>query len=318
VVLIDEVQRVPSLLDVVHQQLEARAGDLRFVMTGSSSRKLKHAGVNLLAGRATLRSLHPFMAAELDQAFELERALEYGLLPLVSQAVDPRATRDAYLALYVREEVQAEGLVRDLGAFSRFLEAVSMAHGSVLNISAVARDCSVSRKTVEGYLSIVEDLLLSFRVPVFTRSAKRRTVVHPKFYFFDVGVYRAARPQGPLDSADEISGAALEGLVAQHLRAWVEYSNAGASLYYWRTPSGSEVDFVVYGGEVFYAVEVKNTRRPRSRDTAALRTFKRDYPEARVALVYRGEERSMVGGVLCLPVDEFLRGLRPGHQILDG
>ncbi|MEX2393222.1 MAG: ATP-binding protein, partial [Actinomycetota bacterium] len=224
-VVIDEVQRAPAVLTVVHKLIEEPPGP-RFVMTGSSARKLKRGGVDLLAGRAFVRALHPFMAAELREAFDIEHALQHGLIPLVWGSADPASTLDAYVALYVQEEVKAEGLVRNLDGFHRFLEAISFSQASLLNISEVARECEVSRKTVEGHLAIVEDLLLSFRLPVFTRRARRRMTVHPKFYWADTGVFRALRPRGPLDRPEEIAGAALEGLVAQLLSAWIDYSGS--------------------------------------------------------------------------------------------
>ena len=217
-VVIDEVQKAPALLDVVHNLVESDRR-LRFVLTGSSARKLRHGAWNLLAGRLTEAGMHPFMAAELGKAFSLRRALEIGLVPLVWGAAEPAQTLRAYASLYLREEVQAEAMVRDVGAFARFLEAISFSHGSLLNLAEVARECQVGRKTVEGYLDILEDLLLSFRVPVFTRRAKRHQVGHDKFFYFDTGVYRSLRPAGPLDRPEEIEGMALEGLVAQHLRA---------------------------------------------------------------------------------------------------
>lgn len=313
VAVIDEVQRVPALLDVVHEQIEAQRGRVRFILTGSSARKLKRAGVNLLAGRASERTLHPFMAAELGDAFHLERALKVGLVPLVWAAPDPAGALDAYLSLYIREEVQAEGIVRDLGGFARFIEAVSFSHAGVLSVATVARECEVSRKTVEGYLDILEDLLLAFRVPVFTRKAKRHLAAHPKFFWFDTGVFRSARPVGALDRAEEIAGAALEGLVAQHLRAWTAYTAGNYALYFWRTKSGSEVDFVVYGRDGFWALEVKNARRVHPADLRSLSSFRADYPQASVALLYRGTERLVIDDILCLPVEEYLRELRPGH-----
>ena len=219
-IVIDEVQKVPQLLDVVHQLMENN-DRWRFVLTGSSARKLKRSGVDLLAGRALNKAMHPFMAAELGDRFSLKEALTIGMIPLVLYAVSPKETIGAYVSIYLREEVQIEGLVRNIGAFSRFLESVSFSHGAVLNISDVARDCQVERKTVEGFVSILEDLLLAFRIPIFTKRAKRNLSSHPKFYFFDAGVFRSIRPAGPLDAPQEIDGAALEGLVAQHLRAWI-------------------------------------------------------------------------------------------------
>jgi len=222
-IVIDEIQKLPELLEVVHQLIERKSGQ-QFILTGSSARKLRRQGVNLLGGRAAQKRMHPYMAAELGSQFKLDKALKQGMLPVVWAAEDSTAILQAYNGLYLREEVQFEGLVRNIGSFARFMEAMSFAHASVLNLAAVSRDCQVSRKTVEGYLEILEDLLLGFRIEVFTRRAKRVVASHPKFSFFDAGVFRESRPTGPLDSASELDGAALEGLVGQHLRAWCDYS----------------------------------------------------------------------------------------------
>ena len=183
----------------------------RFILTGSSSRKLKQAGVDMLAGRALLRTMHPFLAGELGKQFSLETALAQGMLPVVWDSSAPSAVLRSYVGMYLREEVMMESLERNLGNFSRFLEAVSFSRGQALNISNVARECSVQRKSVESYISILEDLLLASRVPVFQRRAKRAVTAHPKFYYFDTGVLRSFRPKGPLDRPEKINGAALEG-----------------------------------------------------------------------------------------------------------
>jgi len=307
-VVIDEIQKAPTLLDVIHQMVEADRS-LRFILTGSSARKLRRGSANLLAGRLVQAEMHPFMAAELGAEFDLQRALQIGLVPLVWNAPDPAATLRAYASLYLREEVQAEALVRNVGAFARFLEAISFSHGSLLNLAAVARECQVSRKTVEGYLGILEDLLLSFRIPAFTRRAKRHLAAHDKFYYFDTGVYRSLRPAGPLDRPEEIEGMALEGLVAQHLRAWVAYRGLGEQLFYWRTKSGSEVDFVVYGPNTFAAWEVKRSSRVHSTDLRALKAFREDYPEAKLGLLYLGRDRLEIEGIPVIPCGAFLEQL---------
>ncbi|MEP7008823.1 MAG: AAA family ATPase [Acidobacteriota bacterium] len=313
VVILDEVQRVPELLSVVHSLIEERQ-ERRFVLTGSSARKLRRGGVDLLAGRALNRTLHPFMAAELP-SFALDRALVQGMLPLVWAAPRPTEVLDSYASLYLDQEVRLEGWARDAGSFARFLEAVTFSHGSILNTTEVARECEVERRTVARYLEVLEDLLLAFHVPVFTRRAQRRTASHPKFYLFDAGVYRSLRPRGPLDRDEEIEGAAFEGLVAQHLRAWIAYSEIDSKLYFWRTRKGVEVDFVVYGPSGFSAIEVKNTTRVRPQDLRALRAFREDYPEAEALLIYRGTERLRIDGIWCLPGEGFLRGLLPNQGL---
>jgi predicted AAA+ superfamily ATPase len=315
-VVIDEIQRIPDLLGLVHSLIEEKRG-LLFVLTGSSSRKLKRTGVDLLAGRALVCRLHPFMAAELGDRFDFEAALKRGLLPLVWASEDPKRVLEAYAALYLREEVQMEGIVRNVGDFSRFMEAISFSHAATLNISNVARECQVERKTVDGYVSILEDLLLGCRVPVFTKRAKRAVATHPKFYIFDAGVYRSLRPSGPLDRPEEIDGHALEGLVGQHLRAWIDYSDIDGTLYYWRTRSGVEVDFIVYTSRGIYAIDVKNATRLQPQDLRGLRSFTEDYPESKAYLLYRGKERLLKGRILCLPCDEFLRSLLPGKPLVE-
>lgn len=312
-VVLDEVQRVPELLNVVHAVLES-ADRRRFVLTGSSARKLRHGGVDLLAGRAVVRTLHPFMASELDR-FDFDAALTRGLLPLVVAAERPDDVLRAYASLYLDEEVRLEGWARHAGAFARFLEAISFSHAAVLNAANVARECQVERKTVAAYIEVLEDLLLSFRVPVFTRRARRDTVAHPKLFLFDAGVFRSLRPKGPLDHPEAIEGAALEGLVAQHLRAWLAYRGDDARLFFWRTRSGVEVDFVVYGAAGFWALEVKNTARVRPEDLCGLTAFADDYPQANIALLYRGKRRERRGRIWILPVEEFLRKLVPGELL---
>ena len=315
-VVVDEVQRVPELLQVVHQLIELDKG-LRFVLTGSSARKLRRTGVDLLAGRAVLTTMHPFMAAELRAGFSLDRALAQGLIPLVVDAADPAAALRSYAALYVREEVQAEGLVRNIGAFSRFLEAVSFSHATVLNVSNLARECQVGRKVADGYLEVLRDLLLAFTLPVFTRRARRRMTTHPKLYLIDPGLFRSLRPKGPLDRTEELAGAALEGLVAQHLRAWIAYSSRDDTLSFWRTGAGNEVDFVLYGESGLFAIEVKSSATLHPRDFNGLRAFMQDYPIATPVLLYRGPRRIRERGVLCLPCEPFLRALIPESPFAD-
>ncbi len=314
-IIIDEVQKVPELLDVVHELLEKGTG-IQFILTGSSARKLKRTGVDLLAGRAIVKTMHPFMAAELGEAFSLADSLQIGLVPLITKAMSPQETLASYVALYLQEEVQMEGVVRNIGAFSRFLEAASFSHGSTINVSEIARECQVKRKTVDNYLAVLDDLLLSFRVPVFSRRAKRHLISHPKFYYFDSGVFCSLRPTGPLDSPQEIDGAGLEGLIAQHLRAWIAYGDKPCKLYYWRTKSGVEVDFILYGQDTFWAIEVKNSAKINNKMLKGLITFQEDYPEAQTLLLYRGNERSKIKNILCLPCEQFLHDLVPSKSII--
>lgn len=309
-VVIDEVQKAPQLLDVVHALVEERP-ELRFVLTGSSARKLRHGAANLLGGRLVSASMPPFMAAELGTSFELSKALRIGLVPLIWQASEPGASLAAYASLYLQEEVQAEALVRQIGDFGRFLEVLSFSQASLLNLASLAREAEIPRKRAESYLSILEDLLLGFRVPVFQRRAQRQLVQHQKFFYFDVGVYRSLRPCGPLDAPQEIEGLALETLVAQHLRAFCQLRRRGESLSFWRTRAGLEVDFIVYGPDLFWAIEVKRSARIDSRDLSAMRAFGCDYPEARRWFLSLCPDPLLIDGIHCEPIETWLRQLNP-------
>ncbi|HSW28416.1 MAG TPA: DUF4143 domain-containing protein [Longimicrobiales bacterium] len=303
VVVLDEVQRVPELLNTVHRLIERDRR--RFVLSGSSARKLRRGGSNLLGGRAAMTTLGPFLAAELGEDFSLGDAVRVGLIPLILASPEPgRALRD-YVGLFVREEVRAEALVRSHGDFARFLEVIAFSHASQISVSAIARDCAITRRTADGYLGVLEDLLLGTRLPVFTRRAARAIEAHPKFYYFDAGLYQSLLPVGPLDRPSEVEGAALEGIVHQHLSAWA--SAAGDhSLFFWRTRTGLEVDFVLYGPREFVAVEVKRHSTLRSKELNGLRAFGSDYPEAKRFVLFGGRRPEEVEGIRVLPVAEAL------------
>lgn len=314
VVVIDEIQKVPELLSVIHSVIEEKKG-LQFILTGSSARKLKRSGTNLLGGRALNYTLNPFMAAELGASFSFSNALRYGMLPLLLGEKDPQAILHAYVSLYLQEEVHMEGLTRNIESFARFLEVVSFSHGSLINVSNIARESEIKRKTVENYLQILEDLLLAYQLPVFSKRAQRELIAHSKFYLFDTGVFRTLRPQGILDKVEEIEGAALEGLVAQHLKAWKDYSQDPHTLSFWRTRSGIEVDFVVYGPQGFWAIEVKNKKKIFPQDIKPLEAFLEDYPMAKALMLYRGTEYLQLKNVLCIPCGDFLSQLKPNQKI---
>jgi uncharacterized protein len=200
------------------------------------------------------------MAIELGEHFNFVEALLYGLLPLRFASPNPRETLSTYVSLYLDEEVKAEGLVRHIEPFTKFLEVLSFSHGSTINISNIARECAIKRNTAESWLSIVEDLLITYKIPVFKRRAKRNLTSQSKLYYFDAGVYRALRPKSIFDSTSEIDSCALEGLVAQHLRAWIDYTQEPHELFFWRTKAGLEVDFIVFGSLGLWAIEVKNSQ----------------------------------------------------------
>ena len=306
-VVIDEVQKVPALLDEIHRLIERRG--VRFGLTGSSARALRRRGINLLAGRALSLTMHPLTRQELGDRFDLRRSLLHGQLPGAYVEEDPRAYLTTYVKTYIREEVLQEGLTRNVAAFARFLESISFSQAMPLNISAVASDCSVERKVVEDYVAILEDLLLAVRIPVFTRRAKRRMTAHPKFFLFDAGVYRAIRPRGPLDAPEEIDGPALETLLMQELRAHVAYKAFDYELFHWRTPTKLEVDLVLYGERGLHAFEVKRAARICQGDYDGLRAFATDYPNARCTLAYLGTKRFTEGAITVVPFSELLAEL---------
>jgi len=314
VIVIDEVQKAPSLLAIVHSIIEDKR-DLKFILTGSSARKLKRVSADLLAGRALKRVLHPFMACELQDQFSLQSALREGLLPLAVAGKNAADILETYIALYLQEEIQAEGLVRNLESFSRFLEAASFSHGSLLNTTNIARECEVKRKTVENYLDILKELMLADTLEVFSKRAQRQLSAHPKFYLFDSGVFYALRPKGFLDKTDEIQGLSLEGLVCQHLRAWCDYTYEKHEVYFWRTRAGLEVDFVVYGTLGLWAIEVKHSQHISPKDLQALKAFLQDYPEAQAILLYNGRERLKRDNILCIPCEDFLKNIIPNQSL---
>lgn len=312
VCVIDEVQRIPTLLDEVHRLIE-RNKRWRFVLSGSSARKLRRSGANLLAGRARTVHMHPLSARELGAQFDLLHSLRYGQLPAVYVEADPGRFLKSYVGTYLSEEVQQESLVRNLPQFVRFLEAASFAQASPLSVQNLAADCGIGRQTVSSYLQLLVDLLLAVRLPVFTRRARRAMTAHDRLFFFDAGVYRALRPRGPLDSADEIDGVTAETLVLQELRAANDADELGYELSYWRTRDHREVDFVLYGERGLHGIEVKRSAALREGDLRSLQLFGEDYPEAVLHYFYGGSRRYRVGRVNVMPLAEALPKL---HTLL--
>lgn len=307
-VILDEVQRVPDLLYEVHRLIEKY--HYKFVLTGSSARKLKKNAPNLLAGRALKYSMHQLTVEELGSSFDLNHSLKYGQLPCAYTEMDPKAYLESYVKTYLQEEIQQEGLTRNLAAFSRFLEAASFSQGSLLNVSQIARECAVERKVVENYFSILEDLMIGYRIPVFAKRAQRRLTAHPKFYFFDTGIYRTLRPMGPLDLPEEAEGIAFESLVFQELNSLNALLNLGYKLYYWRTSNNLEVDFVLYGQRGIKAFEVKRTAKPSRSMLGGLKSFLADFPSARAYFIYGGKRKMREGKIEILPITETLPQLK--------
>ena len=287
-VVVDEIQRLPNLLNEVHRHIEDRR--LNFALLGSSARKLKAAGVNLLAGRALHKTMHPLTPAELGDDFDLDAALGTGTIPLVWVTGERRPVLESYVRLYLREEVRAEGLVRNLPGFARFLPIAALYHGQVVNISGIARDCGVARTTVQGYLDILEDTLLAFRLPAFQPRLRVRERRHPKLYWVDPGLVRAVkRLHGPI--APEERGALIEGWVLHLLRAHGEEGGLFDELHYWapHPANRTEVDFLLRRGGELAAIEVKSQPRYHTGMLPGLRAIAELPGVVRRVLVYGGE-----------------------------
>ena len=305
-VVIDEVQRVPELLNEVHRLIENKK--IKFILIGSSPRKLRKGGYNLLAGRALLHHMYPLTAMEMKGDFYWEKALTQGMLPR-AQEDDFKNYLQSYVRIYLDQEIQQEGLTRRLDDFSRFLEVASFSQAQILNTSNVAREAEIKRMTVKGYFQILEDLLIGYMLPPFTKRAKRRLVNHPKFYYFDPGVFRAIRPMGPYDQPQELGGICLETLVYQQISSINDLMELGYKLYYFRTANGVEVDFVLYGERGIVGVEVKLNSHFNDTMIRGLKKFRQDYPEAKLFLLYTGKQKMYVNGVTVLPVREALSDL---------
>jgi uncharacterized protein len=308
-VVVDEVQRLPALLNEVHRHIEDRR--LRFVLCGSSARKLKTAGTNLLAGRAVRRYLHPFLPEELGKDFDLDEALRFGTLPVVWMAADRGEALIAYAQLYLKEEIQAEALVRNLPGFARFLPVAALFHGAVINVSGIARDAGAARTTVADYLEILEDTLLAFRLPAFEARLRVRERRHPKLYWADAGLPRAMKRQLGPPTAEE-RGHLFEGWVASVLRAYRDYRGLFEDWGYWAAGNGSalEVDFVLRQGKALVALEVRSGRKVFEADLRGLRAIAEVPHVVRRIVVYRGERRQKTAdGIEILPVAVFLAQL---------
>lgn len=289
VVVVDEVQRLPAVLNEVHRAIEATKR--RFVLLGSSARRLKTASTNLLAGRAAMRTMLPLQPDELGGDFDLDRVLARGSIPVVWNAPDQRAALEAYVQLYVREEIRAEALVRNLPAFLRFLPVAALFHGQVINVSGLARDAATSRTTIEGYVEILEETLLAMRLPAFESRLRARERRHPKLYWVDPGLVRAAKRQlGEL--AAEERGPLLEGVVLTLLRAHNAEGTLFDEIAYWSPAqsAATEVDFILRRGREYLAIEVKHQSRSGPELVTGLRAIAGLPKLVRRVAVYRGRQ----------------------------
>ena len=305
-VIVDEVQRLPQLLNEVHRAIEDRG--LRFALCGSSARKLKQQGVNLLAGRALHREMHPFVPEELGRDFSLERALAFGALPVIWTAEEPGEALSAYARMYLREEIQAEALVRNLPGFARFLPIAALLHAQTLNVAAVARDAGVARTTVNGYLEILEDTLIAFRLPAFETKLRVRERAHPKLYLFDPGVARALKGAVQPKPSPEERGPLFEGLVASLLRAYRSYADLYEEWAFWAPAEATrtEVDFVLRRGRELIGIEVKSAPRVRGEELSGLRAFAELAQVVRRICVFTGSRRELTPeGIELMPFGAF-------------
>lgn len=309
-VVIDEVQKVPQLLDEVHWLHERQA--VRFALCGSSARKVKRGQANLLGGRAVRYELHGLTAREIGKEFNLNRMLNHGYLPSIYLSDRPRPLLEGYVGDYLKEEVAAEGLVRNLPVYSEFLNMAALSDTELVNFSTIARDCGVSSHTIKGYFQILEDTLLGRWLPAYTKRPKRRVIAAPKFYFADIGVVNHLARRGDLHPGSELYGKAFENWVFHELAAHNAYSGAFAKLSYWRLTSGNEVDFIVNDMEA--AIEAKATAKVTSDHLKGLRAVAEDHPRVKQRIVVSLERtsRRTEDGILIVPAVEFCGRLSTG------
>lgn len=306
--VLDEVQRVPDLLNEVHALLELYPA-VQFILLGSSARKLKRGGANLLGGRAVQRFLHPFTRAELGERFDLDDALRFGTLPplLGLPATDKQDILRAYTETYLREEIQMESLVRNLGGFYRFLEVAGSACGELLNFSNVARECQLPVRTVQSYYEILEDTLIGFRLMPWMKSARKRLVAHPKFYFFDTGVTNAINHRLSASPDPRTCGRLFEQWLILETWRQLQYTGSETRLFFWRTNTGAEVDLLIERhGELIGAYEFKSAPEVGGDDFSGLRAFRSAHPEVPLSVVYRGPRAYRTDDIQVIPWQQFV------------
>ncbi len=312
-IVLDEVQRVPALLNIVHQFIEDRK--LRFVLCGSSARKLKQVGTNLLAGRAIRCEMFPLVPEELGDDFDLMRTLQYGTLPLVLASADRRATLESYVQTYLKTEIQAEAVVKNLPAFFRFFPIAALMNGQLLSITTIAREAEVARTTVNGYVEILEDTLLAFRLEAFEPQLRLRERKHPKLYWIDNGIVRAIRKRWHPPGQEEL-GHLFEAWIASTLRAYQSYTRLFDEFWYWAPAEAkeTEVDFILRKDDRYVAIEAKATSKIHDRLFSGLRAIGALKGLTRRVMVYLGERPLKTeDGIDVLPVRKFLQLISSGE-----
>ncbi len=306
--IIDEIQKIPPLLDEVHELIESRG--IRFILTGSSARKLRRGGANLLAGRAYTYHLFPLTFTEMGYQFDLDKALKIGCLPVLweSQEEDHREFLRSYTETYLKEEVAAEGLVRNIGPFARFLDIAAANDGETVNFNNIARECSVSVKTVQQYYQILEDTFLAFKLPAWTKSERRRLVSHPRYYFFDAGVTNALAHTLTDNLNPKIFGRRFEQFVICQIMAFIHYKRLDCQLYYWRTSHGAEVDVLLCeGSRIICALEIKSSQNIAGGTIKGLNSFTKDNPAVPAyVLGVRQNRRQVRNNITIISWDKFI------------
>lgn len=303
-IIIDEIAEVPELLNEVHRLISGKG--LRFILCGSSARKLKRKGHNTLGGRALPVYLYPLVSAEIPD-FDLDRAVNFGMLPSYYLAQNPRRRMAAYIDVYLKEEIKEEALVRNLDAFQRFLEIAALTDGEMVNMNNIAQDCGVHATTVNAYFDILEDTLIGYRIPAFTKVMKRRLVQAPRFYFFDVGVTNYLLHRKDLVRGSTDYGHAFEHLVIQELIAYLHYTHSEERLTYWHTYTGLEVNAVI--GDARVAIEIKSAEEVQTRHLKGLKAFAEEHPACRLFIVSLDIFTRRIGDIQCIYVLDFFRQL---------
>jgi predicted AAA+ superfamily ATPase len=279
-VVIDEIQKIPQLLDEVHSLIVRR--NIRFILSGSSPRKLKRQGANLLGGRALKEILYPLVSAEIPD-FDIHKAVRYGTLPRHYLVADPWKRLGAYIGVYLNEEIREEALSRDLKTFSRFMEIAAFSNGEIVVYKNISQDCGIDYRTVKDYFEILVDTLTGYMVPSYTNTKKRRSIQAPKFYYFDVGIANYLRNRRNIQLGSVDFGHAFEHFIIQEIIACLGYNEKEEQLSYWRTSTGYEVDAIIGEGRV--AIEIKSTEEIQSRHLKGLKAFQEEYPNCRLIAV---------------------------------
>lgn len=311
IVIIDEVQKIPELLDEVHWLMVNRG--IHFILCGSSARKLKRSGANLLGGRAIRKTLHPLVSAEIPD-FDIDKAVNVGMLPRHYLASSPAKRIQAYVGDYLQQEVIAEALVRNLDSFTRFMEVAAISDGEMVNYTKIASECGVSSKTVKEYFVILQETLLGHMLPAYTKIVKRRVQVAPKFYYFDVGITNYLLHRDPLRRGTAEYGHAFEHLIVQEVMAYMDYSESMKGLSFWHTQNNAyEVDLVVGNAEV--ALEIKSSDNVTTSHLKGLKAFGEEHPDCKLIVVSLEERPRMMNGVEIWPVQAFLKRLWEGKVV---